>query len=133
MLGLLLFLLTPVAAHADLPTNDLCRAAGASGGCIDFGRRDWGRHEQSRPEPPQRRRSPEEIAADYEALRRNLANMPHPKEERPLSADIPALLFDDFHASVRLLEALDDRIAARLSLSALDGAVAIGLHLTVFD
>lgn len=133
MLGLLLFLLAPVPARAGLPSDDLCRAANSSSGCIDFGRRDWGRHERTRPDPPERRRSPEEIAADYEELRRNLANMPHPKEERPLSADVPALLFDDLHASIRLLEALDDRIAARLSLSMLDGAVEIGLHLTVFD
>lgn len=124
--------LAVVPASADLPSNDLCRAAGRSSGCIDWGRRGSGRPDDTRPERPEI--SPEERQRRREELERSLADLRHPREERPLSEDVSSLLREDLAEALESLDRLDeklDRAAAEFLNKAAE--IAVQLASTVLD
>lgn len=121
----------PLSALAHNANDQLCQVSGGSAGCIDFGRRDGYRPAPSRPTI-----DPQESSESRERRRRelqeSLEEMEHPKPERPLSADIPAVLREDVIKEDKVVHVQSSALLLAMGATYVIQAIEVGVLVEIF-
>lgn len=125
-----LLLLGAGPASAQSAGSQLCRMAGQSSDCIDYGRDRGYRSEPTRPPIDPEERA-EARQRRWEQLQESIRNMEHPRAEPPTPVDVPTLVREDVEVKLASLHSASGALVLGLAATELVAAIELGVMMEV--